>query len=162
MPCDVVSVGVADVQALEQQLGVTNNEHRVRILGHSQHMPALLAAADVVVTKPGGATMAQALAAGCALMLCTPLAGYEQGNLEYLLSTGCAIRVYEDESLPVELTELLSNRRRLLDMQIAARRAAYPAAAHAVARKAIEIAAAANATIRTASCHQLLTCSNIR
>jgi processive 1,2-diacylglycerol beta-glucosyltransferase len=138
VPCDIVVVGAPDAEIRRAADNADSpGGHRVRVMGHTHRMPDLLAAADLIVTKPGGLTTAQALASGCVIALLNPLPDVEQGNLEYVLATGAAIRVYHEATLPLELTRLLCDHERLLEMQRAARRAARPGAARAIAELAV-------------------------
>jgi len=51
------------------------NRHRVAILGFTDQMDELMAAADIVITKPGGLTTSEALARGCAIAVVNPIPG---------------------------------------------------------------------------------------
>ncbi len=50
-----------------------------------------MAAHDIVITKPGGLTVAEALALGKPLILCQPAPGVETANLEFLARQGVAL-----------------------------------------------------------------------
>jgi UDP-N-acetylglucosamine:LPS N-acetylglucosamine transferase len=51
----------------------------------------LMSAADVVVTKPGSLTIAEALAMGRPLVLGQPLPGQEEGNVGYVVQAGAGL-----------------------------------------------------------------------
>ena len=62
-------------------------EHRgsaLRIYGFVTGIERFFAAADLIVTKPGGLTTAEALAIGRPLLLTCPLPGHEMGNVSVL------------------------------------------------------------------------------
>lgn len=67
------------------KLGVSH-----RILGFTQDMPILMAAADVLVGKPGGLTTAEALASGLPMVLLNPIPGQEEANARLLTAAGVA------------------------------------------------------------------------
>jgi len=58
--------------------------------------------ADVIVTKPGGLTTAEALAKKLPMVLIDPLPGQEELNAEFLERNGAAIQA-SDEKAAVEL-----------------------------------------------------------
>ena len=65
----------------------------VRVLGFVENVFDWMHAADVLVTKPGGLTTSEALAARLPMVLLRPLPGQEERNARYLASRGAALRV---------------------------------------------------------------------
>src|SRR5690606_15604226 len=63
-----------------------------RVLGRVDDVPEQMAAADVVVSKPGGMTSSEALAAGLPLLLVSPYPLQEEANANVLLENGAALR----------------------------------------------------------------------
>ena len=59
-------------------------------LGWTSEMPALTAAADVVVTNAGGATALEAVACGRAVLMFEPIAGHGKANAELMAQAGLA------------------------------------------------------------------------
>ena len=59
-------------------------QSRLQVLGFTDSMPQLMQAADVVVTKAGGISLAEGLACGANLLIYRPLPGQEQGNTAFL------------------------------------------------------------------------------
>jgi len=57
---------------------------RLAVLGFTDEMPQLMQAADVVVTKAGGVSLAECLACGANILIYHPLPGQEQGNTAFL------------------------------------------------------------------------------
>jgi len=62
----------------------------ISVVGFTSAMHELMAMADVIVTKPGGLTVTEALAVGRPLILFSPIWGQETGNAEVLLRRGAA------------------------------------------------------------------------
>jgi processive 1,2-diacylglycerol beta-glucosyltransferase len=54
------------------------------VLGFTDAMPQLMQAADVVITKAGGVSLAECLACGANILIYHPLPGQEQGNTAFL------------------------------------------------------------------------------
>jgi len=65
---------------------------RLVVLGWCTEMPALTAAADVVVTNAGGATALEALACGRAVLMFEPIAGHGSANAALMAQAGLARR----------------------------------------------------------------------
>jgi processive 1,2-diacylglycerol beta-glucosyltransferase len=96
-----------------------------------------MAAADLVVTKPGGLTSSEALAIGRPLLIVDPIPGQEAANSDFLLEHGTAVKVNRVEDIPYRLDTLLGSRR-LKQMSQAARRLGRPGAARAVCEAALD------------------------
>jgi WS/DGAT/MGAT family acyltransferase len=72
-------------------------------LGWTDQMPALTAAADVVVTNAGGATALEAVACGRAVVMFEPIAGHGKANAALMAAAGLALLCQR----PGELTTTL-------------------------------------------------------
>ncbi|MFN2536050.1 MAG: glycosyltransferase, partial [Pseudonocardiaceae bacterium] len=72
-------------------------------LGWTNQMPALTAAADVVVTNAGGATALEAVACGRAVLMFEPIAGHGKANAALMAAAGLATLC----AGPAELTSTL-------------------------------------------------------
>jgi processive 1,2-diacylglycerol beta-glucosyltransferase len=114
--------------------------HRVRVLGFTDRMRDLMAVADVLVTKPGGLTVSEALACGLPMALVSPIPGQEVRNSDYLLENGAAVKANSPAALTGKIEELLSSPARLAEMRRKAKALGHPRAAFAVARRALELA----------------------
>jgi processive 1,2-diacylglycerol beta-glucosyltransferase len=93
-----------------------------------------MAAADVVVTKPGGLTASEALAVRRPLLLTRPIPGHEEGNLQALVASGAALGAAEPGALAAELSRVLGDRALAESLCAAARRVGRPDAASRIAR----------------------------
>jgi len=63
---------------------------RVRILGFTTRVPEWMAMSDLIVTKPGGITVTEALAMDLPMLLYRPVPGQEEGNARFVVETGSA------------------------------------------------------------------------
>jgi processive 1,2-diacylglycerol beta-glucosyltransferase len=105
----------------------------VRVLQFVDNVYDYMHAADVFVTKPGGLSTAEALAAGVPMALCKPLPGQEERNVRVLCDWGAALRVRKIADLPRVLTETLTDSGRRARMIAAARQYGRPDAARQAA-----------------------------
>jgi processive 1,2-diacylglycerol beta-glucosyltransferase len=85
---------------------------RLRVWDWTERMEIFLCAADVVVGKPGGLTVAEALACGRPLLATRSLRGQEGFNVRFLERQGVGRLVSEGE-LAAQVQSLLSNREEL-------------------------------------------------
>jgi processive 1,2-diacylglycerol beta-glucosyltransferase len=122
-------------EAARERLEAAELPERVHIRGYVNEIERFFAAADVIITKPGGLTTSEALSMGKPLLLTRGLPGQEEGNLRALVETGVASDVSTPEQLALTCKNLFADINRL-----ARQRAAAAAVGHADA--AVRIAAA--------------------
>jgi processive 1,2-diacylglycerol beta-glucosyltransferase len=113
--------------------------HRVQVLGFTTDIDELMAAADLIVSKPGGMTTSESLARGVIMVVVNAIPGQEIRNSDYLLENGAAIKVNTPATLAYKVTALLSDPERLERLRGNVRRIARPRAAFDVARGALEV-----------------------
>ncbi|HNQ90168.1 MAG TPA: glycosyltransferase [Verrucomicrobiota bacterium] len=118
-------------EALRRELAVCDRRHPTRVLGFVTDMHEWMAAADCIITKPGGLTSSEALALGRPLLVFSPIPGQEAANSDFLLEHGAAAKVNRVEDLPAKLERLLGSNQ-IRTMAAAARRLGRPGAAQAV------------------------------
>ena len=113
-------------------------DYPVRALRFVENIYDYMHAADVLVTKPGGLSTAEALVARIPMVLCKPLPGQEERNARVLVEAGAALRLRRIEELPAAIDAVLSDAKRRERLVDAARRLGRP---HAAADAAAMIAA---------------------
>ena len=100
-PLQVLAVAGHDrvlKQTLEQLRGrVTLDLH---VFGWTETIPELMAAADLLITKPGGLTTAEALSAGLPMIVTHPIPGPEERHVRYLVQQGVAVQAKTLEEIP--------------------------------------------------------------
>lgn len=106
----------------------------VRLYGIVDNMHELMAASDIVVTKPGGLTTSEVLACNTLMAIIDPIPGQEQRNSDYLLESGVAIRIHDMESGGSKIADLLTNKRRLRIMRDHLKWVSHPRAAYKILR----------------------------
>ena len=110
---------------------------RIHPYGMRTDMPTLMAAASIVVGKPGGLTVSEALASGRPYAIVQPYPLQEEANATYLLEQGAAIRIDPLTTFSAKLRGVLSDPVRLAAMQDRARAIGHPAAARSVVRSSL-------------------------
>ena len=140
-PLEVVVVAGRNEQARRQVAAVdVPARHRAKVMGFTTEIDELMAAADLVISKPGGLTTSEVLARGAAMVIVNPIPGQESRNSDYLLESGAAIKANNAATLALKVSALLSDRARLQRLKENARRIAKPQAAYDVARLALKFA----------------------
>lgn len=114
---------------------------RARVLGYTDKIHEWMHAADLLVSKPGGLTAAEALACGLPLVIVSPIPGQESRNSDYLLENGAAIKVNNARLLGYRVRELLADATRLERLRESARRIARPDAAVRIVDDALHLLA---------------------
>jgi processive 1,2-diacylglycerol beta-glucosyltransferase len=101
----------------------------VQVFGFVQDVYALMAVSDLMVSKAGGVTTSEALAAELPMVLVSPVPGQEEENVSYLTQLGAAVAATTPVELRRALLDLLTHPDRLGRMREATRRVKRPDAA---------------------------------
>lgn len=110
----------------------------VRVYGFVDDVYDLMAMSDLMVSKPGGVTTSEALAAELPLVLVSPVPGQEEENVSYLTHLGAAVVAATPAEVHRAVLDLVTHPDRLEKMRDAAHRVGRAGAA---ARGAAEILA---------------------
>ncbi|MDQ0396375.1 MGDG synthase family glycosyltransferase [Labrys monachus] len=117
-------------QALDELQALASQQHgRLLALGFTDEVPRLLAAADLVITKPGGLSTSECLAMGAPMLLSAPIPGQEERNADYLLENGAAMKAIDPVGLEYRIALLKAEPQRLVAMRRNARALGRPQAA---------------------------------
>ena len=109
-------------------------DERFLIYGFTHQIAELMKSCDLIITKPGGLIVSEALAARLPQLLLEPIPGQEEANARYAINHGAAIGLVEKKGAYAQtLKEILRTPSRLKEMSEAAGRAARPHAAEDIA-----------------------------
>ncbi len=122
---------------LQSELQPTMNKLQMpgRVLGFVDNMHEWMAAADLLISKPGGLTVTEALISGLPLLIIRPTPGQEDGNTEFLTSSGSGIYLQNVDEVKSVVGELLDNPDKLLSMREKAKSLGKPNAAENILRE---------------------------
>ncbi|PWV90643.1 processive 1,2-diacylglycerol beta-glucosyltransferase [Paenibacillus cellulosilyticus] len=115
----------------QHQLAETGG--RLHLFGYVETIHELMAIADCLVTKPGGITLSEGLAAGLPLFIYRPVPGQEKHNALFLHSKGAAQIARHPQELSAAIRSLLHNPIQLAVHRQAARALGRSGAADTVA-----------------------------
>ncbi len=93
----------------EEIVDKNNAKDYVTVLAFTDKVPELMSISSLVVTKPGGMTTTESLAARLPMIIINPIPGQEEENAEFLESKGIAIWIKKDDNAAQIITNLLSN-----------------------------------------------------
>jgi len=113
-------------------------KHPLRVRGYVHNAVALMSRADILMTKAGGVTLAEAASVGVPLLLVRPLPGQEKGNTAVMVHHGAAMHVANEYDVPRSVSMLLGNPDLLTMMREKALAMAHPDAADRIARLVLE------------------------
>jgi UDP-N-acetylglucosamine:LPS N-acetylglucosamine transferase len=115
------------------------NDPRLLVCGWTERMETFLAAADVVVGKPGGLSVAETLACGRPLFATRSLLGQEGFNVDFLERNGVGRLVAEDD-LVEQVRSVLADPHALAAIQARALKVGRRNGAAEIARRAVDLA----------------------
>ena len=98
----------------------------VKILGYTEKISELMDMADLLITKPGGITVTEALVKRLPCIIITPIPGQEERNARFLTDSGAATRLQSCEDIDALLNKTLDQPAVLARMSEAAKRLANP------------------------------------
>lgn len=108
---------------------------RIKTVGYVDNVHEYMKASDLLVTKPGGMTVAEAVAVGLPMIITSPIPGQETRNTRYLLKKGVGIRAEDENELPEIIEGLLADPGTLQKMSEVSLKLAAPHAADLAARQ---------------------------
>ena len=109
-----------------------------RVFGYTSEISDFMAAASILLSKPGGMTTAEALARGLPMVILDPIGGQEERNSDVLLECGAALKCTELTLITHKLRLLLDDPEKLQRMSNNARKLGRPNAAADIARIVME------------------------
>ena len=130
-------------KVMEQKLLAIQKQYQsaLRVMGawSNEEVAELYSIANVLVTKPGGLTIAQALLNNLPMVLVNPLPTMEEMNEEYLVRRGLAVSAKNPEQLRQWVERLLLDKKYYQQVRERMKPFASPVAAQTAAAAIIDI-----------------------
>jgi len=142
VPMHVVAITGEDKRA-RRKLEALNMKPPVslRVLGWTDQVAALMQAATVLVTKPGGLTIAEAALCSLPTVLFDPIPGAEFVNAKRMVDSGAAVITKGASETVNAIVSLLRDERTRRSMALGSNSMARPAARREIAQLALDLAA---------------------
>ena len=81
------------------RMKIKNNWKDVYVLSYVENIDEFMAAADLVISKPGGMTIAETLAKALPMLIVDPIPGQERLNTDFLVKKGVAIEIKDHSNV---------------------------------------------------------------
>src|SRR6202043_244856 len=104
-----VTVGRDRTLRREIESEIKSPVHPVEILGWSNRMPELLMSHHLVITKAGGATVQEAIAARTPVIISQVVPGQEEGNARLIVENDCGRLAPDPDSIVETLDDAFAN-----------------------------------------------------
>lgn len=108
------------------------------VFGYAENIDELMAISSLIISKPGGITIGEALAKHLPLLIVEPIPGQEQMNTDFLVKNKIAIKVDVTRNVGIFVEELLSNPLMLKKMEKQAQKFSRPNSALDIAKAILE------------------------
>ncbi|MFC1667898.1 glycosyltransferase [Chlamydiota bacterium] len=96
-------------------------QHKISVLGYITAVPQIMEISDILISKPGGVTITEALVKELPMVIVRPLPGQEAKNTEFLIKNNIAIKIDSIEELSGMLTNLFAHENKIEQMKDAMR-----------------------------------------
>ena len=103
-------------EAFEKELS-QNQAVPTRLLYFTDEVEKYMHAADLLVTKPGGLTVSEALACNLPMAVFDAIPGQEEDNANFLLTHDMCVRIGKDGDFAAEISGLLQEKKHLQAMR---------------------------------------------
>lgn len=117
-----------------------NFRMRSFVYGHVSNIDELMAVSTLIITKPGGLTISEALSKNLPIIIIDPIPGQEANNTEYLIKERAAVKANSAGDAALLTEALFSHGSKLEQMRQNARRIAKPNSATDIAKLILECA----------------------
>ena len=111
----------------------------VIIYGMLNDVSRLMAASDIIITKAGGVTVAEALSQGLVILLVNNIPGQEKDNASYLVKSGAAIQAARIDEIGDRLRDIIKSDNLRNRMQCASRQIGVPDSTGNIVREIKEL-----------------------
>lgn len=112
---------------------------KICALNYVDYINELMSISDIIITKPGGITTAEALAQRLPIVIVKPLPGQEANNTEYLIRKQAAIKVAKPRETHKVIEDLLRQPDKLQGLKEAALQISKPNASLDIARLVLDL-----------------------
>ncbi|MBD2872892.1 MGDG synthase family glycosyltransferase [Paenibacillus arenilitoris] len=109
-------------QQVEHRFRQLYGGSRLHVFGFVEQIHELMALSGCLITKPGGVTLSEAIAAGLPIFVYRPVPGQERQNALYLESKGAAIIANDPDELSMQILSLIGDPLRLTASRLCTRR----------------------------------------
>jgi len=118
---------------------VKKYKKKILLLQYMDNVNELMNVADIIVTKPGGITITEALAKKTPMIIIKPIPGQETSNTAYLTEKQAAIKINKARDINAVIEDLLLNPNKLKRLSEACGRISKPTASLDIAKLLLDL-----------------------
>jgi processive 1,2-diacylglycerol beta-glucosyltransferase len=118
---------------------VKKHKKKILLFSYSDDINELMSIADILITKPGGITTAEALAKKIPMIIVKPIPGQEANNAAYLTEKGAAIKTDNPDDINFIIEDLLANPAKLKRISESAASISKPNASLEIAKLLLDL-----------------------
>jgi len=96
------------------------------VFGFVDNVDEMMAVSDMIVTKPGGLTIAESMVSSLPMVLVKVIHGQEDNNLKFLLAKGVGVDGGKGEKVWSIIRNFFKNPEKLKELKVKAKELAYP------------------------------------
>lgn len=100
---------------------IDQSKRHTKLIYFTDEVNKFMQAADMIITKPGGLTITEALASNIPMAIFDAIPGQEEENAEFLINHNMAIKLEKNKSCTDIIEELLIDKEKLNNMKEACR-----------------------------------------
>ena len=115
-----------------------SSKQKLLSIPYAENVAELMEISDILISKPGGITLSEALVKGLPLCVIKPIPGQEQMNTDYLLKHNLALSLRNPAQCGIVIEELITNRSKLEQLSKKAKEFSKPDSAITVVKKIME------------------------
>lgn len=104
-------------RSIEREYGDLIEDKKITLYGFTNDIPNIMESSDLIITKPGGLTISEAIAKKLPMIIPYYIPGQEKENLDFLVKEGAAIYVYEISDIKELLESIMDNPKTLDGMK---------------------------------------------
>ena len=108
------------------QSHISKYNKKVLLAGYTDEVNNLMDIADLIVTKPGGMTISEALVKELPIFIMSPIPGQEERNSFFLTSNGAAEKIYTEKDVQELINTVLNNPNKLINMKEKSKKLSNP------------------------------------
>jgi len=132
----VVTGSNKKLNAKLKKLGCRKGGENIRVLSYVENIDELMEISDIIITKAGGMTIAEALVKELPMLIVDPIPGHERMNTDYLVQKGAAIEIEDYSQIHRKINELFDSEGMLERMKENTKKLARPDSALDIAKLA--------------------------
>lgn len=121
------------------QKKVKKYKKKILIFGYTDQINKFMSASDIIITKPGGITTAEALSKRLPMIIVKPIPGQEENNTSFLIEKQAALRIDDAENINITIEDLLLNPDKLKALSQSAANISKPNASMDIAGFALNL-----------------------